>query len=125
MPRTDLDLNKFKTLLNEEREKAMQSASNADEIFESSQEWETGELTTHDDHQADIASDVTDREQAMVLRDNIRLIVQQIDHALEKIELGTYGFCDECGKEISTERLEFEPYAAYCVEDQAKIEGTS
>jgi RNA polymerase-binding protein DksA len=125
MPRTDLDLEKFKSLLHEEREKAMQSASNADEIFEASQEWETGELTTHDDHQADIATDLTDREQTVVLRDNIRLIVGQIDHALEKIELGTYGLCDECGKEISVERLEFEPYAAYCVEDQAKIEGTS
>jgi RNA polymerase-binding protein DksA len=125
MPRTDLDLEKFKSLLNEEREKAIQSAHNADEIFEASQEWETGELTTHDDHQADIATDLTDREQSVVLRDNIRHIVDQIDHALEKIERGTYGLCDECGKEISLERLEFEPYAAYCVEDQAKLEGTS
>ena len=124
MPRTDIDFNKFKTLLQEERAKAMESAEHADGIFQDSQEVETGELTTHDDHMADIASDLTDREQAVVLRDNIRHIVDQIDHAIQKIELGTYGICDECGKDIPEERLEFEPYAAYCVEDQARIEGT-
>ena len=124
MPRTDLDFNIFKDLLLEEREKAMASAHSADEIFSESQEFETGELTTHDDHQADIASDLTDREQSVVLRDNIRHIVDQIDHALEKIELGTYGICDACSEEIPIERLEFEPWAAYCIKDQAKIEGT-
>ena len=125
MPRTDLDFNKFKGLLQEERAKAMESAHNANEIFSESEEFETGELTTHDDHQADIATDLTDREQAVVLRDNIRHIVDQIDHALEKIELGTYGICDDCGEDIPVERLEFEPWAAYCIKDQAKIEGTA
>lgn len=124
MPRTDLDFEKFKTQLNEEREKAIESAQNANEIFDESEEYESGELTTHDDHQADIASDVTDREQAVVLRDNIRHIVDQIDHALQKIEQGTYGICDECGEPIPVERLEFEPYAAYCIKDQSRIEGT-
>ena len=124
MPRTDLDIEKFKGLLKEEREKAMASAHNADEIFSESQEWETGELTTHDDHQADIATDLMDREQSVVLRDNIRHIVDQIDHALEKIELGTYGICDACSENIAVERLEFEPWAAFCIKDQARIEGT-
>lgn len=124
MPRTDLDFGKFKQMLLDEREKALRSEHNVDEIFDESEEDATGELTTHDDHQADIATDLTNREQAVVLRDNIRHIVSQIDHALEKIEVGTYGICDACSKEIAVERLEFEPYAAYCIEDQAKIEGT-
>jgi RNA polymerase-binding protein DksA len=125
MPRTDLDLNKFRQLLKEERAKAIDDAWQAGQIFEENEADATGELTTHDDHQADIASDLLDREQQTVLRDNIRHIVSQIDHAFEKIELGTYGLCDECGKEIPTGRLELEPYAAYCVEDQEKIEGTA
>ncbi|MBW3624813.1 MAG: TraR/DksA C4-type zinc finger protein [Armatimonadetes bacterium] len=124
MPRTDLDFDQFRKQLMEEREKALQSEHNADEIFDTSEEFETGELTTHDDHQADIATDLTNREQAVVLRDNIRHIIDQIDHALEKIDNGTYGICDDCGENIALERLEFEPYAAYCIKDQAKIEGT-
>jgi RNA polymerase-binding protein DksA len=125
MPRTDLDFDKFRGLLQKERAKALDDAKQANQIFDESEADSTGELTTHDDHQADIASDLLDREQQVVLRDNIRHIVDQIDHALEKIENGTYGLCDECGKEIPEERLELEPYAAYCVEDQEKIEGTA
>ena len=125
MARTDLDMTKFRKLLEEEREKALADAHQANRIFEDSEEMATGELTTHDDHIADIASDVTDREQQVVLRDNIRHIVDQIDHAFTKMDAGTYGLCDECGKEIPVERLEFEPYAAYCVEDMERIEGTA
>jgi RNA polymerase-binding protein DksA len=125
MARTDIDLEKFRGLLLEEREKAIKDAQRAGQIFSDSEENETGELTTHDDHLADIATDLTDREQTVVLRDNIRHIVTQIDHALEKIENGTYGICDICLEPIPEERLELEPYAATCVKDQELLEGTN
>lgn len=125
MARTDLDFNKYKNLLLEERKKALADEDEAGEIFEESELESTGELTTHDDHQADIASDLFEREKDTLLRDNIRLVVDQIDHALEKIENGTYGLCDVCLKEIPVERLDFEPYATVCIEDLEKIEGTA
>ncbi len=46
----------------------------------------------------------------------------KIDAALRKIEEGTYGICEDCGGEISKERLKVMPFAIYCRDCQEKIE---
>ena len=46
----------------------------------------------------------------------------QVRDALQRIENGTYGKCVKCGKPISEARLEAVPWAAYCVEDQEKLD---
>lgn len=46
----------------------------------------------------------------------------KIDTALRKLEEGTYGICEECGDEISEERLKILPFAIYCRDDQEKKE---
>jgi RNA polymerase-binding transcription factor DksA len=46
-----------------------------------------------------------------------------IDHALQKIEDGTYGICDMSGQQIPKSRLELIPWAALTVECQALAEG--
>lgn len=47
---------------------------------------------------------------------------EKIKEALEKIKLGTYGYCDGTGEEIGVERLKANPLAAYCIEEQERIE---
>ena len=47
---------------------------------------------------------------------------EKIKEALEKIKLGTYGYCDGTGEEIGVGRLEANPLAIYCIEEQEKIE---
>lgn len=47
---------------------------------------------------------------------------ERIKEALEKIKLGTYGYCDGTGEEIGIERLEANPLALYCIEEQERIE---
>ncbi|MDD9331719.1 MAG: TraR/DksA C4-type zinc finger protein [Wolbachia sp.] len=47
---------------------------------------------------------------------------EKIKEALEKIKLGTYGYCDGTGEEIGVERLEANPLAIYCIEEQERIE---
>ncbi len=42
--------------------------------------------------------------------------LEKIDEALRKLEEGTYGICEDCGAEISEERLKIIPFAIYCVE---------
>ena len=123
MARTDIDIDAFRRRLEEERARAIAESEQAGQSLSESEEFATGELTTHDDHQADIATDLYEREKDVLLRDNIRHVIDQIDHAMQKIQDGTYGLCDECLKEIPAERLELEPYAAYCIEDQERIEG--
>jgi len=46
----------------------------------------------------------------------------KIDTALRKLEEGTYGICEECGEDISEERLKIMPFAIYCRDDQEKKE---
>ncbi len=74
------------------------------------------EESTLDQHPADTATTYVTREIDLSLSDNARAIVLQIDRALEKLDEGTYGVCDNCGKQIAEGRLEVEPYATLCVD---------
>ena len=51
-------------------------------------------------------------------RDNL----QRIDEALRKLDEGTYGICEDCGEEISGERLKILPFAIYCTDCQERRE---
>ena len=46
-----------------------------------------------------------------------------MDEAMGRVERGTYGICDACGRVIPEERLRVMPFARYCREDQEKEEG--
>jgi DnaK suppressor protein len=46
-------------------------------------------------------------------------MLRDVDRALQKIEDGTYGICDRCGKLIPEERLDARPWSVLCVEDAA------
>ena len=78
---------------------------------------EDGELSSAagDQHLADHASEMFDREVDESLEDNAELIVREIDDALERIDAGTYGICVRCGQPIPEERLAAVPYAVLCV----------
>ncbi|HEY7534890.1 MAG TPA: RNA polymerase-binding protein DksA [Thermodesulfobacteriota bacterium] len=58
-------------------------------------------------------------------RDRERKLIQKIQKAIQKMEDGSYGICEECGDEISEERLKVRPEATLCIkckEEQEKIE---
>ena len=48
--------------------------------------------------------------------------LRNIDVALSKIESGDYGFCEQCGEEISEKRLQFDPTVPYCLDCKSKLE---
>ena len=78
---------------------------------------EDGELSSAagDQHLADHASEMLDREVDESLEDNAEQIVHEIDVALGRIEDGTYGTCGRCGQAIPDDRLDAVPYATLCV----------
>lgn len=76
------------------------------------------ELSQYDNHPSDLASEVYDKERGLALKGNEISILNKINDALDRIKDGTYGRCQECGKDINEERLEFIPYAEYCVNCQ-------
>lgn len=75
------------------------------------------ELSTVDNHPADLATELYDREKDMALKVHNDDLLTQIDAALEKIQAGTYGVCATCGEMIPYDRLRAIPYTAFCVQD--------
>ncbi len=73
-------------------------------------------------HQADAGSDAYDRDFALSLLSQEQDALYEIDEALKRIELGTYGKCEMSGKPISHARLEAIPFARYTVECQSQLE---
>ncbi len=56
------------------------------------------------------------------LRERETLYLKKVEYALRKIEEGTYGICENCGKPIGFERLKARPVAVYCIECKVKLE---
>jgi len=75
-----------------------------------------------DQHIADHASDLVDRELDQSLGENAESVIAEIDEALGRIEAGTYGTCVVCGAVIPAERLEAVPYAVLCLDDKRRQE---
>ncbi|MED5430618.1 MAG: RNA polymerase-binding protein DksA [Pseudomonadota bacterium] len=55
-------------------------------------------------------------------RDRERKLINKIDQALQRVEDGTYGFCEETGEPIGIKRLEARPIATLCIEAQERHE---
>ena len=73
-------------------------------------------------HQADAGSDAYDRDFALSLLSQEQDALYEIDQALKRIDLGTYGVCEMSGKPISHPRLEAIPFARFTVECQSQLE---
>ena len=83
---------------------------------------ESNEASAFGMHQADAGSDAYDRDFALNLLSQEQDALYEIDEALKRIELGTYGTCEMSGKPINKERLEAIPFARLTVECQSQIE---
>ncbi|MCS6802403.1 MAG: hypothetical protein RMM58_13355 [Chloroflexota bacterium] len=73
-------------------------------------------------HYADIATDLYDREQALSLEHDFEQRLHEVNHALWKIEQGTYGFSEQSGKPIPVERLRAIPWARFTIEEERELE---
>ncbi|MGI6285404.1 TraR/DksA C4-type zinc finger protein [Neomoorella humiferrea] len=118
-------LEHFRRLLLEEKKKlreqidSLTSGGLRSSLFESTQE-----LSSYDNHPADLGSEEFERSKDLALRDNARLQLRKIEDALASIKEGTYGYCRECGREIPRERLEVVPETTLCLACRKKLEET-
>ncbi|MBS3647432.1 RNA polymerase-binding protein DksA [Pseudaminobacter sp. 19-2017] len=71
---------------------------------------------------ADRASSETDRAIELRARDRQRKLIAKIDSALQRLDEGTYGFCEETGEPISLKRLDARPIATLSIEAQERHE---
>ncbi|TME56263.1 MAG: hypothetical protein E6I60_04345 [Chloroflexi bacterium] len=83
---------------------------------------ESSELSKIDQHPAELGTETFERELELTTLMIVEAELKDIDDAMGKLEQGTYGVCEACGKPIDPERLEAKPWARFCVADQARIE---
>ena len=70
----------------------------------------------------DRASEETDRALELRTRDRQRKLISKIDSALRRIDIGTYGYCEDTGEPIGLKRLMARPIASLCLEAQERHE---
>jgi DnaK suppressor protein len=68
----------------------------------------------------DRSIDVQETQQEREILDNEQDLLAQVNAALQRIEQGTYGICDNCGQPINEKRLEALPWAALCLNCEAE-----
>jgi RNA polymerase-binding protein DksA len=120
---TQLDTERFRTILVEERQRVLDAISYLHEETPGSLTDETEEIVgSVDNHPAETASATLDREIDYTLEENSEHVLAEIEAALQRIEEGTYGTCRTCGQPITEERLEAIPYATQCIDCKRREE---
>jgi DnaK suppressor protein len=83
---------------------------------------DSGDISGHVQHMADVATDMYDREFNLGLASSEREVLNKIDLALKRIDEKRFGVCVECEKSIPIARLKALPYTETCLKCQEKIE---
>jgi len=102
------DLKRFKDLLVEERRSLI---AKANKTLAEDAVLDVNELPD----EIDQASAEYQQSFTFRLRDREKYYLSKIDKALQKIEAGEFGMCEECGEEISIKRLEARPVTTLCI----------
>lgn len=108
----------FKEMLQDKKRnilgKLIKDSNRYHEIFKNSTE---GDL-------ADIANEAYEKYLLYDLSLNEKEELADIEHALTKIEDGSYGICETCEQEIAKQRLQIQPYAKLCIKCREKFENS-
>jgi len=108
-------LKKMRTTLTRQKQQILQQL---DEEIREGKENELDEgMDTYD-----LASEERDREISLILGDRDRDKLQAIEDALDRIEEGEYGLCEQCEEEIAQARIEALPFTRLCVACQEQLE---
>jgi len=114
---------KFRKLLQDEKAKILKEINNlASENLSTTQRDSSGDLSGYSLHMADVGTDNFQRELALGLVSNEQAILYQIELALQSIDEGTYGKCQDCGQNIAEARLKALPFAKLCISCKEKEE---
>ena len=110
-------LESFRKLLNERLDELLEQAY---ETVDSMSD-QKGNLPDPSDR----ATLESDRNFPLRIRDRERKLIGKIKDALERIDNGTYGICEECGEEISEKRLRARPVTTLCIDCKKKEESAA
>jgi len=115
-PYTQKELDDLRKRLLEEKEQLEQQLATIEEAtFATSQSELTGEVS-FDDENADAGTFTFERERDLSLGNNIRDLLDKVSAALKRMDAGTYGECERCGRPIDKARLRALPYSVLCID---------
>lgn len=116
-----MDTNKYKNELLKEKAKLTSLIGEMQDntVFgntseHTSERYTSGELSSYDNHIADMATDVFMQDMQNSLTNHEKGKLFNVEVALSKIENGTYGICDHCKKQIDEDRLDILPETGLC-----------
>jgi RNA polymerase-binding protein DksA len=114
---TSQEIDELRERLTSEREElAAQLTTIEDQAFAATQSDMSGDVGV-DDESADAGTATFEREKELSIEQNVRDLIQKIDRALKRIDDGTYGICEVCGKPIEKARIKALPYVDLCIKD--------
>lgn len=109
------ELEKFKKILLLERQGIMRHLSSLEGESEA-------EIAQSGGDSVDLASVEINQAAIQKLGNREKKLLSKIDYALQKIESGEYGTCEECGEKIASARLEARPVAQFCIDCKTEME---
>jgi len=114
---TTQEIRDLRSRLESEREELnAQLTTIEDQAFAATQSDISGDVGV-DDESADAGTATFEREKELSIEQNVRDLIQKIDRALKRIDDGTYGICERCGKPIEKARIKALPYVDLCIKD--------
>ena len=114
---TKKELDALRVDLEQERVRLdMQLVSIVEDSFAATQSDTSGDVGL-DDEPADAGTATFEREKDLSIENNVRDLLHKINRALKRMDDGTYGVCDICGKPIEKARVKALPYADLCIKD--------
>ena len=93
-----------------------QLATLEEDTFATTQSEMSGDVGL-DDESADAGTATFEREKDLSIEQNVRDLLDKIERALKRIDDGTYGVCERCGKSIEKARIKALPYVDLCIKD--------
>lgn len=119
-----MDTDLARQRLTEERERLVEvrSAFDDEHIGDESESESVGEISSFDQHQADMGTETFEREKDISILEQVESELTDVEFAIRRLDEGTYGTCEVCGRPIDDARLEVVPAARLCLEHQAQAE---
>src|SRR3954468_8452973 len=119
-----MDADEARRRLDAERARLNEVLHNFDDehLTEESEDENLSELSSVDQHQADVGTETFEREKDLSILEQIDAKLADVEHALERPDTRPYGTCEVDGKPTPEERLEAMPAARLCLEHQAEAE---
>jgi DnaK suppressor protein len=114
-------LDRFKKRLEEEKARLEEQVADYERVLEEARLTESSSDRSPDPGNAEASSMKLEYAKELSIEQNTLDLLSKANRALERIDAGTYGICESCGKAIPIERLEVLPYSTLCVECAARV----